>query len=559
MAATTTQASTLADLIATVQAADLSDLQRRDRVSAIRTAARALGAEPAELPLNVKLLRRRLEEVSPAALGMNPARWNNVRSLFNRAMELATPVMASTQRTPISPAWRDLAGALGRSSQLRLGVLLRFLSARGVGPGDVALSDLEAFRDEIIENRLRATPEKTWDGIGWTWNKCVAEVAGWPKVAIPREDRRLVYVLPWSDFPASLKADVDGYLRVLSGAVLDEEGPLRALRPATLKNREYQARAAASALVAAGTPVDDVRRLADIARLEPIKLILGHMLSRGDCEHRAGAFNMANFLKAAAEHRVKVDEVELAKIRKITSKLSSKQKGLTEKNRRRLMPFNDPEVVCNFLNLPYRLASDVRRDGRKTVVNAITAQLAVAIAILQAVPLRIKNLTALDLAEHIVERSGKVYILIEADEVKNQRSYQMELPQEVADLIAWYCRDFRDLLIEAPTAALFPGETGGPKSPDTLGRQIGERVAQHLGLKVNPHLFRHIAAKIYLDRRPGEYGLVSRLLNHASVATTMAAYTGAESVSAARHYPLVVAGLRAPSDGAKAAKGRLSR
>ena len=42
--------------------------------------------------------------------------------------------------------------------------------------------------------------------------------------------------------------------------VIDEDGPLRALRPSTLANREYQFRSAASALVAAGIAADKVLR-----------------------------------------------------------------------------------------------------------------------------------------------------------------------------------------------------------------------------------------------------------------------------------------------------------
>jgi integrase len=490
--------ATLADLLTAVAETDWPATRKRDCVSAIRTAAKALGAEPGDIPLNVKLLRCRLDELAPESLGVSRLRWNNVRALLNRAIELKAKVMPSVQQRPVSPAWQALAEPLQRSNWYRLSALLRFLSGRGVTPSEVTLADLEAFRDAIIENRLRATPEKTWDGVVWCWNKLVGEVPGWPQVVIAREDKRTVYVQPWDVFSPSLKADVDAYLRLLSGDVIDEDGPLRALRSSTLANRDYQLRSAASALVASGVAADKICTIGDLARLEPIKLILQQVLNRGDREHRAGAFNMANALRAAAKYWVKVGDSELAKISRIVARLSPNSSGLTEKNRRRLMPFNDPDVVQRFLGLPQRLADEVRERAHKTVVDAVTAQLAVAIAILQAVPIRIKNLACLDLEEHFIEQGNRVYVLIPGEEVKNERPYQLELPGKVADLIAWYCTDYRDLLVKGPTTALFPGEKGGPKKPSTLGVQITKRVQAYLGLPVNPHLFRHIAAKLLI-------------------------------------------------------------
>jgi integrase len=536
---------TLADLPAQVQGAvGLTDAQRRDRLSAIRTVARTLGAEPSELPLNIKLLRRRMEEISPEAHGISRARWNNVRSLFARCLEMATQVMPSKQAVRLSPAWRVLADSLPRSKRLRLGGLMKSLSARGVEPSAAALADLEPFRDEIIDNRLRSAPEKTWDGIVWAWNTCVRDMPQWPQVMIPREDRRTVYALDWSAFPPSLEADADEYIKRLSGETIDEEGPLRAMRPSTLANRAYQIRVAASALAASGTPTDAIGSLADLARLEPMKAILEHVLNRGEGGHQAAAYNLANFLKAIAQHWVKVEDGELVRIRRIVTRLAPKTRGLTAKNRGRLMPFNDDEQVRRFLDLPFEMAREVRARGRGTRVDAVAAQLAVAIAILQAVPLRMANLAALDLHENLVARGRRVFLCIPAETVKNQMPYEMELPAEVADLIAWYCTEHRDRLLSGPSTALFPGQDGTPKAPGALSAQISARVEQRLGFPVNPHLFRHIAAKLYLDRRPGEYALVSRLLNHQSVTTTMRAYTGAESASASRHFQSVVAGLR---------------
>ena len=103
-------------------------------------------------------------------------------------------------------------------------------------PTGVTLADLEAYHDAILNDRLRAKPEQTWDTIVWTWNACRREIADWPAIEIPREIRREIYALPWSNFPLSLKTDVDAYLLRLSGADLSEDGPPRPARAATLED-----------------------------------------------------------------------------------------------------------------------------------------------------------------------------------------------------------------------------------------------------------------------------------------------------------------------------------
>lgn len=537
----------LADLLPLIAESQLPATRKRDMASAVRTIARALGAAPEQVPLDLKLLRPRLDNISAESIGISKSRWNNVRALFGRALELTTPLMPSAQKIPMSPDWQALIAPLPTQYRHCLGAMLRFLSARGVGPSKVTLPDLEAFRIAITENRLRAKPEKTWDHLAWCWNRLAKMVEDWPQVFIPREDKRVIYTQPWADFPANFKADVDAYIKVLSGEFLDEEGPVRPLRPVSLAEREYLLRSAASALVAAGHPIEQVRSIADIARLEPIKLILEQVLNRGEGEHKMGALHMAKMLRAAAKYWVKVDDAGLAKISRIVARLGPQPSGLTPKNRERLMPFNDPEVVQRFLAMPQRMADDIRQRSRKTVVDAVNAQITVAIAILQAVPIRIRNLVSLDLERHLAVHGNRVFVVLPAEEIKNAQPLQLELPGEVADLISWYCVEYRDLLVTTPTSALFPNRNGEPKKRKHLGTQITKRVQKYLGLPVNPHLFRHLAAKLYLDAHPGEYGLIQRLLGHKSVSTTMAAYTGAETISATRHYQNHVEKLRSES------------
>src|SRR6476661_3604623 len=92
----------LSDLLALVAAAELSVTRKRDLVSSIRVTARLLGMPPEAIPLDVKFLRRRLEEISPESFGLKRATWRNVRSQFGRALAFGTPVTRSVRRTPMS-------------------------------------------------------------------------------------------------------------------------------------------------------------------------------------------------------------------------------------------------------------------------------------------------------------------------------------------------------------------------------------------------------------------------------------------------------------------------
>jgi len=71
----------------------------------------------------------------------------------------------------------------------------------------------------------------------------------------------------------------------------------------------------------------------------------------------------------------------------------------------------------------------------------------------------------------------------------------------------------------AGNTALFPGIDGGSKNQAFFGTQISRTVCAHTGLRVHPHLFRHIAAKLFLDANPGAYEVVRRVLGHRSIDT----------------------------------------
>jgi site-specific recombinase XerD len=542
---------TLQDVLAAVAAADLAKAKRQDLASAVRTAARALGHPPEEISA-APLLAKRLAEVAPAALGISPGRWANVRSLVGKVLALTRPMLPGRHREPLSAEWKMLVDKLARGHTTRLSRLLHWLSARGIEPSMVTEKDLLQFSEELRKASLARKPEQTWREVAWVWNKTAREVAGWPTIAITIAARRRTYTLPWSAFPPSLKADVDRYLDRLAGRDLAEDGP-RPARPATLELRGRQLRGFASALVHRGRDPSGLTTLADLVTLEAFKTGLLFFYERNGSKTSTAIANLAVFMKSVAKYATNADTEALAKMGAIIrNKLAVPRRGLTPKNRERLRQFDDPANASALLCLPERLMKEARSNKLSARRAALQAQIAVAIEILIMAPMRIENLVNIDLDRHLV-RPGRsrdcLHIAFVEDEVKNGTELHFPLPSESVNLIERYLSDYRPLLAEAGNRKLFPGEGMAPKSKGTLRQQISQTIFRHAGLRMHPHLFRHAAAKIYLDCHPGGYEVMRRVLAHKSITTTTEFYTGSETNAAVRHFDEVILNLRRSDSG----------
>lgn len=159
---------------------------------------------------------------------------------------------------------------------------------------------------------------------------------------------------------------------------------------------------------------------------------------------------------------------------------------------------------------------------RRSYKAALLAQTAVAIEILEMTLMRMRNLVGLDIERHLqrARRNGSLHIVIEGDETKNYTAQEYPLPSVTAELLDRYLAEYRHILADPGNSALFPGKKGGAKHANTLADQIKSAVWTHVGLRWNPHLFRHAGARLHLDLNPGGYGVPQRVLGHRSDATT---------------------------------------
>lgn len=132
-----------------------------------------------------------------------------------------------------------------------------------------------------------------------------------------------------------------------------------------------------------------------------------------------------------------------------------------------------------------------------------------------------KNLAALH-ARHLVQaRPGGVrHIVIPAEEVKNRTALAFQVPEELGKLWDIYLTRCRPVLTDDADGALFPTRRGGAKASAQLARQIMRTIRREAGIDLNPHAFRHLAAKLFLREHPGEYE-TTRLISATRASTRL--------------------------------------
>ena len=125
------------------------------------------------------------------------------------------------------------------------------------------------------------------------------------------------------------------------------------------------------------------------------------------------------------------------------------------------------------------------------------------------------------------------------------RHIEFELPTMVVGMIDLHLAKRSPLLCPASTPWLLPRRDGtAPINEDQLARKIRNRIQREIGLTINIHLFRHLAAMVWLKQYPGAYEAARRLLGHALSSTTINAYAGFEAAPVAQMFAEVIDAAR---------------
>jgi integrase len=541
---------------------ELSKTRRRDAVSAIERLASMAGLSPADVPATTDAVRNALKNLHPAKFGISDRSFANVVGLLNwslqryRAGLYAKPCRG--ERLP--PNWAALIDACPtRRLQLGLRRLFRFFAAQNWQPCEVGPDQFDAFLAMLREDTLLTNPERYARSIAVLWRRAARTVPGWPTQVLSPIRKRPSYTRGLGEFPMSFQNDFKTFVNSKREIDIANPAPQRILRPNSIKQIEKNIRQIGSALVAQGIPISDIKDLSILVRPEMGKLAMSYFLARNGKKPSTHSGLLAIQLVSLAKQWCQSDPETLAKLMIIRSHCLLRQRGMNERNQSRLADFNDESVVRRFLSLPRKLAL-LAEGSAQPGCAAFLMRMAVCTAILIQCPIRIANLAAIETNRHFVRstsgRVGKIHLIIPGTEVKNLVDLDFELDPVVMRLVDAYRKKYRQLFGAPPNNFLFPAKNGSCVSCGVLSQGISQVTKKYVGVEINPHLFRHIAAKLYLDRNPGDYETIRRVLGHTSLSTTVKFYAGMETAAATRRYDDTILSYQARARATTSIRGR---
>ena len=531
----------------------LTDARRRDLRSAVRCYAKLTGIPPAAIPLDLAAIRERLDGMVPAEVKVSAKRWANRRSDLAGAFA-ACGLMPIVKTAKVKPdaAWAALLAPVADPA-IRNGLsrFCRWATLRGIAPTAVDAGVIERFVAELTAASLARHIGEQYRTVARAWNALVAIRGGegLHQVALP--ERPAPVRVAWEQLPAAFREDVDRHLAWCAVPdPLDPQARGRALAPATVGLRRNHIHSAIQAARDAGMAIERFTALADLVDLAVVRTVLRQCWIADERKLSAYTHGLAGTLARIAAEWVRAPAATIIELKRLRIRLGQLPTGMTEKNKALLRAFDDPRLLAALMHLPDRLWRQARRGLGASRRPFIDLQTALAIDILIHVPLRMENLSVLAFGVHLHWPQGRgkpALLVMRGDETKNSYPLEFEIPVALAERLQVYRNEIAPAVTGKRPDALFVAWDGTPITQEALTVRIERAIRKHLGVKMTPHQFRHLAAKIILDANPGAYELVRQMLGHKNTKTTVSNYAGIDTKRAGRAHADLLLKLREES------------
>jgi integrase len=536
--------STFADLLVRLAAEnDLLPGRLRDMASGLRRVASALNRPPEEVFCETRWLQTRISKIEPARLGVSKKAWQNAVSDAKAAMAHFGIVKGKNNSIKdLNPDWFALweqvttSGDLGMAAGLRRFVF--FLNRVGIAPAEVTDQDALDYKSGIELQEISRSPDVAYRAAVNAWNRASKQIADWPKIVLVLPNRQKVIQLAEGVLPASFNADLDCFLDFL--AVADpfaNDAPSKALRPTSILHYRRLILRFVGEAVHSGTDPATVLDLACLTEPGLVERTLRYVLQINGQKSSPSICQTTRLLGRVAVWSGASDGNHRQLVKLAKKVAVPHHTAMTPKNRARLRALQNDTNLFRLLDLPEMLFA-AKSIKAKAYTRALGREDALAISILQYCPIRVQNLSQIQL-EHNIQRpgDGRAYLVFEDNEVKNSQPLEFEIPREVVKMMDNHLQTRCPMLCPPGTPWLFPKRDGSRAvAPSELASRISKRILKETGLEVNAHLFRHLAVMLHLDHNPGAYEVATRLLGHSKTGRTIRVYSGMETRSATKAF-----------------------
>jgi hypothetical protein len=531
-----------ADAIAMIEhAAELPVEKKRHWCCSLKRIAEALDKPATVIPARLSAVRAAVMDLHHVPLGLTAKTLANHRANVKAALAwLAKEKAIPRNGAPLSPRWKRLKARMSdRHLRSRLSALMRYCSALGVDPEAVDETVMDGFLAYRAQATTRPADEAARRIVARSWNSNVGKIDSWPSRRLIEPPVTSAAGPVWKDFPEGLRQDIEQYLNNLTRVHRSRTGQrLLPCKISTITTRRRELAAAVRMAVKLGYPVQQFTSLG--ALLDPdivYKVIDAYWQQNGQIP-KAFTIELACHFLSIARHTRCVDEPACEKLDELRATLEEHRRGgLTDKNLTLIRHVLSDGVWMRVVNLPQALMAKARsQQERAPVQAAVAAQLAVAIAILTVAPVRLGNLTSIQLELNLIKPGGpeaNFWLVFPDYDVKNRVRMEFPLDGPVTELTNEYVHDFRPTLLRGHNENwIFPGNDGGRKHAMSFSGQIAKSIFKATGLRLTVHQFRHAAGALILRKYPGNYEMVRRVLGHRSIQTTISSYCGLETTQA---------------------------
>src|SRR5262245_14611236 len=155
------------------------------------------------------------------------------------------------------------------------------------------------------------------------------------------------------------------------------------------------------------------------------------------------------------------------------------------------------------------------------------------VALLTCCPVRLRNLTQIEIGRHLRRTGSEWQLTFEADETKTRQPLRHVAASALVPRLEFYLAQVRPGFRLAPgRQRLWSGSKGPPLAYETLYSQVCLTTKRLFGVTISPHSFRTIAATALADSSPEDALHARPLLGHRSPKTTERHYIRASQVLA---------------------------